>query len=156
VPPLRERREDILWFARLFLREFAARHGGATRALSPAAEQALLDYPWPGNLRELRHAVERACILGPDASLEPDALFENPEHATGAGARRSGTLEDHLRECERSYILQALQRCGGQIGQTATHLGISRKNLWEKMKRLEIDSRAAGNAEAAADEAPRA
>ncbi|WP_255407145.1 helix-turn-helix domain-containing protein [Ideonella sp. A 288] len=58
-----------------------------------------------------------------------------------AQARATGTLEEYIRECERGYILQALQRCQGQVGQTAAYLGISRKNLWEKMKRLQIQPR---------------
>ncbi|WP_298830565.1 sigma-54 dependent transcriptional regulator [uncultured Piscinibacter sp.] len=144
IPMLRERREDILWFARQFLREFGEQHGGQPRVLSPAAEQALVNYPWPGNLRELRHCIERACILSGDTTLEPSALFESwPEGAAGQ-AHAAGTLEQYIRDCERGYIQQALERCQGQIGNTAAHLGISRKNLWEKMKRLQIQGRVQG------------
>ena len=142
IPLLRERREDILWFARQFLREFSEQHGGTKRILSAAAEQALVNYPWPGNLRELRHCIERACILSTPATLEPASLFENwPENALEQ-ANAADTLDQYIRECERGYIQQALQRCHGQIGHTATYLGISRKNLWEKMKRLQIQPRA--------------
>ena len=143
VPLLRERSDDILWFARQFMGEFTEAHGGQRRTLSPAAEQALVSYPWPGNLRELRHTIERACILSGQATLEPAALFESwPEQALEQ-AQAAGTLDQYIRECERGYIRQALQRCQGQIGQTAAYLGISRKNLWEKMKRLQIAARAA-------------
>ncbi len=142
IPLLRERREDILWFARQFLREFAEQHGGNKRILSAAAEQALVNYPWPGNLRELRHSIERACVLSSAATLEPSSLFENwPENALEQ-ANAADTLDQYIRDCERGYIQQALQQCHGQIGNTAVHLGISRKNLWEKMKRLQIRSRA--------------
>jgi DNA-binding NtrC family response regulator len=142
IPLLRERREDILWFARQFLREFTEAHGGDKRVLSAAAEQALVSYPWPGNLRELRHCIERACILSGATTLEPSALFESwPENALEQ-AHAAGTLDHYIRDCERGYIQQALQRCQGQIGNTAAYLGISRKNLWEKMKRLQIQSRA--------------
>ncbi len=143
IPLLRERSEDILWFARQFLQEFTESHGGPRRMLSPAAEQALLAYPWPGNLRELRHTIERACILTGQATLEPEALFENWPQGELAQAQAAGTLDQYIRECERGYIQQALQRCQGQIGQTAAYLGISRKNLWEKMKRLQVAARAA-------------
>ena len=141
IPLLRERCEDILWFARQFLRDFVQAHGGARRSLSPAAEQALMSYPWPGNLRELRHCIERACILSADAVLEPASLFDNWPHDALARQTAASTLDQYIRECERSYIQQALQHCQGQVGQTAAYLGISRKNLWEKMKRLQIAAR---------------
>ncbi len=141
IPLLRERREDILWFARQFLREFAEQHGGERRVLSAAAEQALVTYPWPGNLRELRHCIERACILSGASTLEPGALFENWPEGALVQAQAAGALDQYIRDCERGYIQQALQRCQGQVGNTAAYLGISRKNLWEKMKRLHIQSR---------------
>jgi DNA-binding NtrC family response regulator len=141
VPLLRQRPEDILWFAGQFLRDFCQAHGGERRVLSAAAEQALLAYPWPGNLRELRHAIERACILGSGPTVEPETLFDNWTDTAAGQARAAGSLDDYIRECERGYIQQALARCQGQIGQTAAHLGISRKNLWEKMKRLQIAAR---------------
>jgi two-component system, NtrC family, response regulator AtoC len=142
IPLLRERSEDILWFARRFLAEYSAAHGDERRMLSPAAEQALQSYPWPGNLRELRHGIERACILSRSATLEPEALFEDWPQGERAQAHAAGTLDQYIRDCERDYIQQALQRCQGHIGQTAGYLGISRKNLWEKMKRLQIAARA--------------
>jgi DNA-binding NtrC family response regulator len=150
VPMLRERREDILWFARLFLAEFTQQHGGPARRLSLAAEDALLAYPWPGNLRELRHCIERACILSSDLTLGPEALFENwpvgvVEHATACG-----TLDQYVRDCERTYIRQAITRCQGHLTNTAAYLGISRKNLWEKMKRLQIQAPQGEDADAQA------
>ena len=143
IPLLRERREDILWFARQFLRDFALAHGGERRGLTPEAEQALQAYPWPGNLRELRHCIERACILSGEATLGPEALFENWARTGLEQAEAAGTLEQYIRECERAYIQRALQRCQGQIAQTAADLGISRKNLWEKMRRMQITARGA-------------
>ena len=119
----------------------------AAQATSPAPavasrrRQALQSYPWPGNLRELRHGIERACILSRSATLEPDALFEDWPEGERAQAQAAGTLDQYIRDCERGYIQQALQRCQGHIGQTAGYLGISRKNLWEKMKRLQIAAR---------------
>ncbi|WP_236598764.1 AAA-type ATPase lid domain-containing protein [Ramlibacter monticola] len=142
---LRERREDIPWFERLFLREFTQQHGGEPRLLSPAAEQALVNYPWPGNLRELRHCIERACILWGPARLEPEALFENWPHEAIVHANAAGNLDQYIRDCER----QALEHCSNQIGHTATYLGISRKTLWEKMKRLQIHALTSDNSEPA-------
>jgi DNA-binding NtrC family response regulator len=137
IPPLRERKEDILWFARNFLDEFAAQHGGERRMLRPETEQALIDYAWPGNIRELKHCVERVCILSPESLLGAEAFFGG---ATGASPPpgAAGTLSGYLQERERDFIVQALTLHGWHIARTAEHLGISRKNLWEKMKKLAI------------------
>jgi DNA-binding NtrC family response regulator len=137
IPALRERKEDIPWLARTILDEICARHGSARRALSARAEQALLDYPWPGNVRELRHCIERACIVSPSDVLEPEAFFE--EGSTALAAKiDSGSLNGYLQDCERSYIRRVLLEHDWQILQTAESLGISRKSLWEKMKKLDI------------------
>ncbi|MEW5888730.1 MAG: sigma-54 dependent transcriptional regulator [Pseudomonadota bacterium] len=137
IPPLRSRKEDILWFACMFLEEFSRAHGGERFRLQPEAEQALLEYPWPGNIRELRHCVERACIVSPTPSLGVDAFFG--EGLTAWTPRvMDGNLAAYLEECERNYISQALVLCDGHISRTAERLGISRKSLWEKMRRLGI------------------
>jgi DNA-binding NtrC family response regulator len=137
VPPLRERREDILWFAERFLEACAQRMDGAPRRLHPAARQALLDYAWPGNVRELMHCIERACILAPGEVLEADAFFETETPPPPADPTQE-SLSRHLDWCERAYIRSMLDLEQGQIARTATRLGISRKNLWEKMKKLDI------------------
>ena len=136
VPPLRERKEDILWLAGLLLDAEAARHGGSRRSLTAAAEKALADYPWPGNIRELKHCLERACILSNQAALTPDLLFEQlppDDHAIA-----SESLSDYLEAYERRYIERVLRDKGGRIAETAAALGISRKNLWEKMRKLHL------------------
>lgn len=140
LPALRERRDDILWFARTFLAERSSAIGVAKR-LSVGAESALLAHPWPGNIRELRHAIERACILSTRAVVEPDDLFEVSAAGTAAVAvEGDATLSDYLERCERYFILETLDRHGWQIGATAKVLGISRKSLWERMRRLAIAS----------------
>ena len=140
IPPLRERREDILWFTRRFLDNFAVQHGGERRMLAPDAEKDLLEYPWPGNIRELNHCIERACILSPQGVLSGDAFFGTAGARPAAGSAE--TLSGYLHQRERDYISQVLARHEGQIVRTAESLGISRKNLWEKMKKLGIESRA--------------
>ena len=146
IPPLRERREDIPWLVRQFLDEFAAQQGGTPRALSARAEQALLDYPWPGNIRELKHCIERACIISNDRLLEPSHLFEEDSLPPGPGPG-SGNLTDYLQECERNYIRRALASHDWHVARTAESLGISRKTLWEKARRLGIQE-AAGDEKA--------
>ena len=102
----------------------------------------MIEYPWPGNLRELRHAVERACILSSSTTLEPDAFFGEGLIDMGPAPAR-GNLSDYLQACERAYIQRVLDQRGGRIADTAGELGISRKSLWEKMKRLDLSSRPA-------------
>ncbi len=139
VPALRERREDILWFAEHFLEDFARDHATPRRRVTVDAERALLAYPWPGNLRELRHCVERACILWAPDELPPEALFESAQLAALPVQSAAANLASYLQECEASYITQALRSHRWQIGRTAAALGISRKNLWEKMGRHGIE-----------------
>ena len=138
VPPLRDRREDILWFAQRFIEDFHCAHGGERRRLEPRAEEALLAYPWPGNIRELQHAVERACILATGPSLTVEALFE--DQAAGLAPPDAGpdSLAGYLAQSERGYVMRALERNQWQIAHTAAELGISRKNLWEKIRKLGI------------------
>jgi DNA-binding NtrC family response regulator len=76
IPPLCERREDILWLAQQFLAERAGNADGVHKRLSPGAESALLRYDWPGNVRELRHALKHACILSQRPIIEAWDLFE--------------------------------------------------------------------------------
>jgi DNA-binding NtrC family response regulator len=136
VPPLRERKEDILWLAERFLDQLSGPPPAPRRRLHPLGGRALTDYPWPGNVRELRHCLERASILSSDTTLTVADLFDIPPAATGAAD--TGTLADYLRACERRYIERALTAHGGRIADTAQTLGISRKNLWEKMRKLGI------------------
>ncbi len=139
IPPLRERKDDILWFAGLFLEQFAAQHGMKRKAIHPAAEPVLLDYPWPGNVRELKHAIERAYILVADDVLSAEALFEDGLLAPAA-AEPDADLSQYLQSCERRYIVNALNRHDWHMGNTALALGISRKNLWEKIRKLDIQA----------------
>jgi len=149
VPALRERREDILWLAARFLDMACQVDAGSRKLLSPAAERSLLDYPWPGNVRELKHMLERACVLADGPLLTPELLFD--DEATKSGSAPAASLGDHMAIRERDYILRALDARGWQMQETANLLGISRKNLWEKMKKYAISSNVAsadaGNAE---------
>lgn len=135
VPPLRERHEDILWLARRFLAR-AAGPSEAPHVLSPAAERLLLTHPWPGNVRQLRHVLERARVLARQPVIPPELLVEDNPPATGDNPDLA--LGDWLAQQERDYIQRALAANNGRVQDTARLLGISRKTLWEKMKRLEI------------------
>jgi DNA-binding NtrC family response regulator len=140
VPPLRERKEDILWLAQRFLAEFAARPGIGPKRLSPAAESFLHTHAWPGNIRQLRHAVERACLMSSSPVLWPMDLTEELEDRSDANTI-SPELGSYMQDCERSYIKAQLLAHGWNCSRTAISLGISRKNLWEKMRKLGIDGK---------------
>ncbi len=140
LPPLRERRDDILWFARQFLADNVRGDPASPKRLSVAAETALVAHTWPGNIRELRHTIDRCCILSTRAVIEPSDLFEPAESERVPEAHADGDfpLADYLQRCERYFILETLERHGWQIGECARALGISRKNLWERTRRLGI------------------
>ena len=140
IPPLRQRREDILWLARRFLAEVAP-----DKRFGDEAEQALLTHDWPGNVRELRHAVERGSILTPGLKVGILALFDG-ETDSDSDSNESLPLSDFVAQSERRYILKILDNYAGHLGRTAEALGISRKNLWEKMKKLGL-SRNEGDAQ---------
>jgi DNA-binding NtrC family response regulator len=142
VPPLRERKEDILWLAHRFLAEFSARPGIGPKRFSPAAERILLTHPWPGNIRQLRHAVERACLLSASPVLWPADLIEEVEEEAD-GCTATTVLGSYMQDCERSYIETQLISQDWHCSRTAKSLGISRKNLWEKMRKLGIEGRQA-------------
>lgn len=138
IPPLRERKEDISWYTGVFLDEYRKNNGGRRLTLHKKAKQALLSYPWPGNIRELHNSLERACVLSPSPVIMAEYLFGEAWHANMAQLEElSGeTLSDYIKQCERAYIGRVLAENMGRVGDTANALGISRKTLWDKMRRL--------------------
>jgi two-component system response regulator AtoC len=136
VPPLRERPEDILFLARRFAAEQAELMARPVTGIATAAEQRLLTLDYPGNVRELRNIVERAVALTSGSQIQEHDLFI--EGDTGADAEMPLNLRASVEATERAAILRALERAGGTIQVAAHQLGISRKNLWEKMRRYKI------------------
>jgi NtrC-family two-component system response regulator AlgB len=134
LPPLRERREDIVPLAERFLGFFARSARRPLPELSPAAREALVAYPWPGNVRELRNAIERALILWPAAVIEPAAFPER----IAAQAPSSVQLgcEFTLEEIEREHILRVLSH-SPTLEDAARVLGIDSSTLWRKRKKYE-------------------
>ncbi|HEX5804423.1 MAG TPA: sigma-54 dependent transcriptional regulator [Azospira sp.] len=141
IPPLRERPEDIRWFVRHFVEEFNRSHPDELRRLDPRTEQTLMNYPWPGNVRELKHAVERACILSSGPLLGADAFFDSSFDSDLVADAASESLSEYLMACERDYLTLVLERHGGHMTHAAEALGITRKTLWEKLRRLGIKAR---------------
>jgi len=137
IPPLRERPEDIPWLAQRFVSDCSSRRGERQLRLAAEAEAALAAHDWPGNVRELRHAIERASIFADGDLLRAVDLFEQAP-VPACHVQTDESLERYLAECERRYIEQRLQANSGRVAATAERLGISRKSLWERMKRLGI------------------
>ncbi|HEY9519543.1 MAG TPA: sigma-54 dependent transcriptional regulator [Gemmatimonadales bacterium] len=132
LPPLRERREDILPLAQYFLRRHAARYGKPRAVLGSEVAQVLRAYDWPGNVRELDHAVERAVLLARLDSLEPGD-FSLVQPAGRAGP--PGASPMNLEELERETIRQALARHDGNVSLAAKALGLSRSALYRRLQR---------------------
>lgn len=139
IPPLRERPEDILPLANTLLAELAAACGMSQPGFTAAAQHALKAYPWPGNIRELKNSLERASLMCDGHLISHDILFERPAPSLVGQQDLASSLRDYLRECERYFILRVLVEGQWQIQLCADSLGISRKNLWERMRRLGID-----------------
>jgi DNA-binding NtrC family response regulator len=133
VPPLRERREDILPLARWLLAGAAERMGRPVPALTPRAADQLVRYDWPGNVRELENAMERAVALAQGRRIDLEDL---PEDVRGAlpGTVVTGGVRT-LEEIERDYILAALEHNQGNQTVTARQLGIGSATLYRKLKR---------------------
>ncbi len=133
VPPLRERPEDVLPLAVHYLRFFERRQGRRALAFSPRAEQAIAAYPWPGNLRELRNAVERATILAPAAIVEP-ADLGLPAGGPEAPAAPVLGGDVSLEEIEREHLARVVARTPS-FEAAARILGIDSTTLQRKRKR---------------------
>jgi DNA-binding NtrC family response regulator len=134
VPPLRERRADILPLAGHLLARLAAVHSKPNARWSDAARRALETYSWPGNARELKNAIERALVFAKSSELTPADLPEAVRAAAGAGAAAGDGLAS-LEELEREAIRRTLEVTRFKIGRSAEILGISRKTLLDKRKR---------------------
>jgi NtrC-family two-component system response regulator AlgB len=134
VPPLRERREEILPLARRFLAFFARAARRAVPELTKEAEAALAGYPWPGNVRELRNAIERAVILSPGQRLAPEAFPGRiAQHAGTAPTLGGDYTADAI---EREHILRVLSRTKTQE-EAARILGLDVSTLWRKRRKYE-------------------
>lgn len=134
LPALRERHDDILLFARYFLECFTTEQGKSPKSLSPSAEHALMMYHYPGNIRELRNMVERALALSEREILGPEDFFPG----SACVDRPVSVLKSTAAIAERDRIIQTLINLNYSRGTTAEALGISRKSLWEKIKRYGI------------------
>ena len=148
LPPLRERREDIPLLAEHFLGKYAEQMGKHVTSISHEALALMDRYEWPGNIRELENTIERAVALETTPAILPDSL---PATVRGETAGRSGAaaqggglpaagfdLEAHVKQIERNYIAQALQRAGGNLTHAAALLGMSFRSFRYYVKKYNL------------------
>ncbi|HKS67371.1 MAG TPA: sigma-54 dependent transcriptional regulator [Candidatus Acidoferrales bacterium] len=134
VPPLRERPADLLPLASHFVARLAPVHGKTDVALDPGALRLLQSYAWPGNIRELKNAIERALVFAKGTVLRAED-FPEIVRASGDPVGRNGSLRS-LEDIERDAIAATLESTHFKIGRSAEILGISRKTLLEKRKKF--------------------
>ncbi|HEY6214607.1 MAG TPA: sigma-54 dependent transcriptional regulator [Vicinamibacterales bacterium] len=130
LPPLRERREDIPALASHFVKQHAQRYRKNISGFEPQALQALLDHPWPGNIRELDHAIERGVLMAQTSTIRPrDLGLRLDKEAT------SRIEEMSLEDVEGFLIKKAMARFDGNVSQAAKALGLSRSALYRRLQR---------------------
>jgi two-component system nitrogen regulation response regulator NtrX len=150
LPPLRERREDILVLAEHFARQLAEQNSWKLKNLSQEAIGALERHSWPGNVRELRNVIERVLLLSSGdeigaASVEralPQGLTTQVCEASLPGSLATGTLMQRVEAYERETLLSELRRNHHHMTNTAKALGLERSHLYKKCQQLGIDLRA--------------
>ncbi|MBW8861383.1 MAG: sigma-54-dependent Fis family transcriptional regulator, partial [Acidobacteria bacterium] len=153
VPPLRERREEIPHLSTYFLREAVERLGKPDVLLSSETLDVFSQYWWPGNVRQLKNEIQRAVALSvPGGTIEPSHLSPDinttrlPATPSSSSSplrvsRTSANLASAVEQVERDLIQAALDRAGGNISESARSLGLTRRGLYLKIRRLGLDAR---------------
>lgn len=136
LPPLRDRGDDILLLAHLFLKRCSQDFSKKVRGFSPASIVALKSYDWPGNVRELENKIQRAVIMSDSAQLEPEDLSIDGMTVGRMNPRRDReTLRDARDRAEQETIISAIMRSGGNIGKASEELKVSRPTLYDLLKK---------------------
>jgi len=131
VPPLRERGNDVMVLADFFLKKYSSKYNKPNLKINQQAQDKLLKYLWPGNIRELQHTIEKAVILCENNVLKPEDFFMRPIFSA-----KNITPEITLEEMEKRMINQAIEKNNGNLSATADKLGITRQTLYNKMKKF--------------------
>lgn len=133
LPPLRDRGNDIIILAEFFLKKYSYKYNKPGLKINQQANDKLLKYSWPGNIRELQHTVEKAVILSESLILKPDDL--NLKHSIHVGNNNPYTT---LEEMEKQMIQQALEKNNGNFTAAADQLGITRQTLYNRIKKSSV------------------
>jgi Nif-specific regulatory protein len=141
VPPLRERKTDILLLADYFVEKYNAANHKGVRRISTTSIDMLIRYHWPGNVRELENCMERAVILSEDNVIHGYHLPPSLQTAESSGTPYTGSLQQKLDAIEKEMIIEALKRTRGNMSRAAAELGLSERIMGLRMKKFDIDYR---------------
>jgi two-component system response regulator HupR/HoxA len=137
IPPLRERKKDILPLADFFLQHLSRKLNRKAGFFGPSTRDFLLSYSWPGNVRELQNEIERVVLLSePEKEINPELLSDHIRQGHRSSVPSEGNLKSAIRDLEERMIRETMTRLGQNKSQTAKALGISRQSLLEKLKRM--------------------
>ena len=139
IPPLRERKSDILLLADSFLEKYARQHGKSMKRISTPAIDMLMNYHWPGNVRELENCLERSVILSTDGVVHGHHLPPSLQTAEATGTRLAGTFENMMLAYEREILIEALKNARGNMAKAARLLGTTPRIFTYRTKRLAIE-----------------
>ena len=141
LPPLRERGEDIMLLANMFLTRFAERIGRKEKGLSKQAQEFINNYKWPGNIRELENRIQRAVIMSELPLIEiHDLGFTDDERCSKAVYMRGETLKAVKNKVEKDFVMNVIDRHKGNMTRIAEDLGVSRQTLYDLIKKHGIAS----------------
>lgn len=151
IPPLRDRKEDIILIAKHFLEKYSARNEKIFVNITPEAAELLINYEWPGNVRELENTIERIVVLNNDSSIKPKHL---PPKILEAGSARKARVSSQVPSCidnaqkivpleliEKYAIESALEKCGGSVSEAAKHLQIGQATMYRKIRQYGLKNR---------------
>ncbi len=141
VPPLRERKSDIVLLADHFTEKYAARNGKAVKRISSPAIDLLTSYHWPGNVRELENCIERAVILSTDMVIHSYHLPPSLQSARSTRTEPTSTLDAALSRLEKELIVEALKITGGNMAAAARSLGITERQMGLRVRHYAINWR---------------
>ena len=139
LPPLRDRKSDILLLADSFLEKYSRQQGKDLKRMSTPAIDMLMSYHWPGNVRELENCIERAVILSSDGVVHGHHLPPSLQTATATGTPVSGSFEALMNSYEREILVEALKNARGTVAKAARMIGTTQRVLSYRTKRLGID-----------------
>jgi transcriptional regulator with PAS, ATPase and Fis domain len=132
IPPLRDRKKDLPLLADHFVEMYASKYRKPVKSINENALQRLKEYGWPGNIRELQHAIERAIIMSDNTTLSEDDFFFLVQ---GKQAEELSSDSYNLEEIEKNVIKRAIDKHGGNISKAAKELGLTRASLYRRLEK---------------------
>ena len=138
MPPLREHAEDVQLLAEHFASRYSQKCNRIVKGISPEAHACLMQYDWPGNIRELENAMERAIVIGSSDFILPEDLPETLMETAPSSASAPATYHDAIRNLKKQLILGAFEQSGGSFTETAKLLGVHPNYLHRLVRNLDL------------------